>query len=718
MKILVVGDGLLVSPRLGELLSQRGHAIDTIEATQVTLELRRRDYNIILLSLTQSAEQGIIICDRFKQLFPNSLMVALVSELAPDYLEQLLQAGADNYLFLSSPPETLQLRLSTLEHQARKYRKSLSSSRQGLNGFRAAALRQFPYIASHHLRQTLIQIKRQLNEFLIQPRQSPLDLDTTDYISEILNRARLMQQLIEDLLLDNSSTSPESTSKVPSTHQDFIILDENLIIQEHSEGIQRYADDAAPVQKGEDVRSSFPELTGVEPLLYGILRHERKEYELTGVARFSDFKSPIYFDLYVSKYPETSFSKTQLIVLLNDATERMIFQQKLLHSANEAQLLLRRLTATQHYTTQIINSMADALIVTTKNGIIKKINPATEYLFDYEEEKLIGQEISNLVLDQNFLEKTAQGISISQAEVPCQQQNGTEISVSFSCAIIHTEEDTQEFVYVGRDVTERKQAEAQIRQLNASLQQRTIELENVNEELESFSRTVSHDLRTPLSHIEFFTEMLQEEYQEYLDQEGQDYVIQISRSCRRMRQLIQDLLQLSRVTRTELTLEEINLSELAENVFENIRVNAPTRQVDLKISPNLYAKGNKALLQIVLENLLSNAWKYTSKQEVANIEVGLCMMQHSPDAEPTLTYFVRDNGAGFSMEYTDKLFRAFGRLHSQTEFEGTGIGLTTVQRIIQRHGGQIWAEGEIGKGATFYFTLGTNSEMALAENAS
>ncbi|MGK7925627.1 MAG: ATP-binding protein, partial [Spirulina sp.] len=608
-------------------------------------------------------------------------------------------------------------RLSVIEKQIENNTEKIVKARMA-NGFRTAALQQFPYIVSHHLRQTLIQIKKQLNELLIQPRTIPLDAETKVYLGQLLERTRLMHQLIGEVLFDTNHDFKRNQSDSPLTHQDYLIVDRNLIIQEHSDGVKRYAERDMVILKGEDVRTSFPELTGSEETLRNVIQDERNSFEIPGIARVSERDSPLYFDIYVTQYKSDLIRNPYLIILLNDATDRMIFQQKLVQSANEAELLLRRLREANDYIDRVVNSMADALIVTTQAGIIKKVNRATKELFGYNESELLSQPLTKLLCDREALSQVEDSNVRPRAEITCFRKTGEQISVAFSCGLIRTVDDRQEFVYVGRDITERKKAEMRIHTLNASLQEKAIELLNVNEELESFSRTVSHDLRTPISHIEFFNQMLAEEYGDKLDEEGQDYIQQIEKSCQRMKRLIKDLLQLSRANKSDLELTEVNLSKMSQNVIESLKVDAPHRQVEVIICPDLIVQANEPLLQIVLENLLGNAWKYTSKRAVTTIELGAStspLLDSVNSQNPnSLVYYIRDNGAGFDMDHATKLFRAFERLHSAKDFEGTGIGLTTVQRIIQRHGGQIWAEGEVDRGATFYFTLNGESVISMS----
>ena len=254
-----------------------------------------------------------------------------------------------------------------------------------------------------------------------------------------------------------------------------------------------------------------------------------------------------------------------------------------------------------------------------------------------------------------------------------------------------------------RDITEQTKREDEIRQLNTSLDQkvkdRTLQLELALKELESFSYSVSHDLRAPLRGIDGWSLALLEDYEGKLDRQADLYLKRVRMEAQKMGLLIDDLLQLSRITRSEINIVTLNLSKIAISIVDKLKKENPGREVKCMIKHGVIVKGDPILLEIVLINLLNNAWKFTGRREDAEIEFGT--LQETDET----VYFIRDNGAGFDMKYVKKLFGAFQRLHTENEFPGTGVGLATVQRIIHRHDGRIWAESVSDQGTTFYFTL-------------
>ncbi len=248
-----------------------------------------------------------------------------------------------------------------------------------------------------------------------------------------------------------------------------------------------------------------------------------------------------------------------------------------------------------------------------------------------------------------------------------------------------------------QDITESKKTEEEILMLNEKLKQRAFELDAANRELEAFSYSASHDLRAPLRSIDGFGRILEEEYGKALDEKGKQFLGRLRNATQKMGQLIDDLLNLSKVTRAGICKEKVDLSRIATEIAAKLKENDSGRKVEFIIADGITAKCDKNLIKVAMENLLGNAWKFTSKHENARIEFGFIKDKEA--------YFVRDDGAGFDMEYAGKLFNPFQRLHSSRDFKGTGIGLSIVYRIINKHGGNIWAEGSVEKGAAFYFTL-------------
>lgn len=349
------------------------------------------------------------------------------------------------------------------------------------------------------------------------------------------------------------------------------------------------------------------------------------------------------------------------------------------------------------------------VLIRDLSGRIIFWNTGSEQLYGWSSEEAMGQ-IAHSLLQTEFprpVEEIKARLFAHghwEGELVHTRRDGERIVVASHWVLHRNERDEPRAILeVNNDITVRKQAEEEVRRLNAELEQRvqerTAQLQAANKELEAFSYSVSHDLRAPLRHINGFSQALLEDYADKLDEEGKSYLQQVRAASREMAQLIDDVLQLARVTRSEMRQEPVDLSGLAQSVVSDLRERDAGRSVAVRIEEGLFTRGDKRLFRILLSNLLGNAWKFTSKQEQPEIVFG----NERTDGEDV--YFVSDNGAGFDMAFADKLFGAFQRLHTAQEFEGTGIGLATVQRIINRHGGRVWAEGAVDQGASFYFTV-------------
>jgi len=357
----------------------------------------------------------------------------------------------------------------------------------------------------------------------------------------------------------------------------------------------------------------------------------------------------------------------------------------------------------------LLEAAPDSIVIVNADGCITLINNQTEQLSGYTREELMGRPVEMLIperFSEIHVQHRADYMAAPRARpmgiglnLYLRCRDGKEIPVEISLSPFRTPEGTLVTASI-RDISARKRAEAEINRLNEELRRNVDQLQAANKELEAFSYSVSHDLRAPLRGIDGFSKVLLEQYLNQLDERGRDYLTRVRAASQRMGRLIDDMLNLSRIGRKEMERTAVNLSEVAAAVIEELRQRDPERRAEVEIAPDLRVSGDADLLRIVLNNLLGNAWKFTGGRETARIEVGRQTMEGEP------VYYVRDNGAGFDMAYADKLFTPFQQLHTEAEFPGTGIGLAIVQRIITRHGGRVWAEGEEGKGATIFFTLG------------
>jgi len=337
-------------------------------------------------------------------------------------------------------------------------------------------------------------------------------------------------------------------------------------------------------------------------------------------------------------------------------------------------------------------------------GEFLEVNPAMVEMFEADSaDQLLKYSVSDLYCDPSYRlvvsNKLLEYGSVRGEELKMKTLRGREFYAALTAVTRKDDNGNVWFDGIVEDITEWKTGEIKIRELNENLRAYSTDLEVANRELESFSYSVSHDLRAPLRALDGYSYMLQSDYADQLDDEGLDRLQRMRSAAQRMAQLIDDLLELSRVSRTKVRREPVDLNMIAEEVIHYLRNGEPQRRVDIVVQPDLKTNGDPRLLRVVMDNLIGNAWKFTSRRADAHIEIG------GRKNGEKVVYYVRDNGAGFDMAYVNKLFGPFQRLHDVGDYQGTGIGLATVQRVIDKHGGKIWAEAEVDHGATFYFSL-------------
>jgi PAS domain S-box-containing protein len=413
-----------------------------------------------------------------------------------------------------------------------------------------------------------------------------------------------------------------------------------------------------------------------------------------GLALFGRNKNGKEFPVEIRLSPIQTAEGLLVSSAIRDISKRMEIEQKL----REHEELFRLL---------VVGVTDYAIFMLDPSGRVMSWNVGAQRIKGYEAHEIIGQHFSRFYPEEERKDgkperelKQAAEFGRCEDEGWRLRKDGTRFWANVVITAVYDESGKlRGFGKVSRDITEKKKIQEELEEQTRQLARTNAELVEANKEMESFSYSVSHDLRAPLRSIDGFSHAILEDCVEQLDETGKSHLNRVRAATQRMGMLIDDLLNLSRISRCELRFESVDISALARSIAENLESAQPERKIDFKIEEGLDAKADQRLLRIGLENLLSNAWKFTSKRPLAHITVG------KDGSNGTTVYFVRDDGAGFDPAYADNLFGAFQRLHSEAEFPGTGVGLATVQRIIRRHGGKIWAKGAVNAGATFYFTL-------------
>jgi len=489
----------------------------------------------------------------------------------------------------------------------------------------------------------------------------------------------------------------ERSSLLDLTHDSIFVRDMNSVITYWNKGAEDFygwtRQDAVGKPCFDLLHTEFPEPS--EELLAELLKTDRWEGEL------KQTNAQGLRVIVASRWSLRRDDQNQPVAILetsNDITARKRREEEIQALNQELAKQLRLLDQTH-----------DSIMFRDMNGRITYWNRGAKELYGWNAEEAIGK-ASHVLLKTIFpaplqeIDAELLRTGVWDGELRHTKSDGTEVVVASRWSLARDEKTQPIVMETSNDITERRRREDEVRKLNQELTNRAAQLDSSNRELEAFAYSVSHDLRAPLRHMAGFTELLQKSAAASLNEKSQRYLTIIMEAATRMGSLIDDLLAFSRISRAETHRSIVDLDQLVKEVVAEVRQDAKGRNIAWQIDPLPACYGDRAMLRLVLTNLVGNAIKFTRTRSHAEIEIG-CTKQ---DGDPVL--FVRDNGVGFDMKYADKLFGVFQRLHPQESFEGTGIGLATVQRIIHRHGGRTWAEGKVDGGATFYVSLPTMKE--------
>ena len=428
----------------------------------------------------------------------------------------------------------------------------------------------------------------------------------------------------------------------------------------------------------------------------GTLYHDNLASRIKSLAKLHELQS----NGRGKEIDESVESSRQLIKVLQDHKAELELQNQQLRRAQQ------QLEAARDKYTDLFDFAPIGYYMIGSNGLIREVNLAGAVLLGLDRNTVEGCFFTNYISReyQEAFEEHRRSVLESKKKQVCEielvKANGAHFPALLESNVVQSNDgEYVQFRTAISDITKRKQAEAELKASHARLEEQTRLLTDTGRELETFAYTVSHDLKAPLRRISSWIEILIDGHSDGLNDKGREYLSKLDENSREMCRLVDVLLNFSRLLRTEIKRESVDISKIARIVAAELRSDQPDRKSEFMIAEGLTDEADRKLVQVVIENLIGNAWKYTSREPKALIEFG----QVTRNGQPA--YFVRDNGVGFNPAYADRLFIAFQRLHENDEFEGLGIGLATVQRIVHRHGGRVWAEGEEGAGATFYFTL-------------